>query len=121
MAKQKYRAVARLKGGPDEGDIERGEFVKASDVRGEENLEALVASGSIMTEADFNAAFPRFDAEAEEGANQPAGTPSNLEQVEGTELESPEGQEAAEAEAAANLEQAKADAEAAAEAAKKNK
>lgn len=102
MAKS-YRALTRIKvSGKDDDNggeyIDRGDKVSAGDVGGKEAFEELIQVGSVVTDAQFNATFPGFDEEAEEGANQPAGTPSNLGEVEGTDLESPEGIEAAEAE-----------------------
>jgi hypothetical protein len=110
----KYRAVARLKMGDGDGDFERGDEVGAKDVGGKDELERLVASGSVLSSADFALAFPGFDDE-DSTENQPAGTPSNLEQVEGTAQESNAGLDAAKAEAELAAEKAKADAEAAAE------
>lgn len=50
----KYKAVARLK--VDDNDyIERGEDVTSKDV---EDLDALIASGSVMEASEFNARFP---------------------------------------------------------------
>lgn len=95
----KYRAVATLKGGEGEDDIERGEYVTAGDVGGEEDLQRLVASTSVLPEYEFEVAFPGFDDEGEDGANLPSGTPSNMEQVEGTKLQSKAGEDAAVAEA----------------------
>lgn len=77
-----YKAVARLKMDEDEY-IERGESVSAGDVGGKEELKRLAASGSVLEDRAFAAQFP----EVELGENQPTGTPSNLEQVEGTDLE----------------------------------
>jgi hypothetical protein len=113
-----YRAVARLKLEKDgkTSYIERGDKVSASDVTdGKEGLERLLQSRSILTEAEFAVEFPGFDKEAEDGANQAPGTPSNLAEIPPS-LESSEGKEAAEAEAKAKAAAAEADAKAAKEA-----
>lgn len=80
-----YKAVTRFKLGPDDegknqGYIERGDsFTPESD----EEAQRLLASGSIMEADQFDRTFP----EVERGENQPSGTPSNLEQIEGTTLQ----------------------------------
>lgn len=81
-----YKAVTRIKTGKDKQNVEwleRGDEVTASDVGGKEALEELVAAGSVMDSKKFDASFP----EQELLENQPTGTPSNLEQVEGTTLQ----------------------------------
>ena len=74
-----YKAVSRLK--LDDGKyIERGEDVSESDV---DDFDALIEAGAVMEDEQFDATFP----EQVLGVNQASGTPSNLEQVEGTELQ----------------------------------
>ena len=88
---ESYKAVARLKlsskseDGPAEY-IERGESVSKSDV---DDLDALVASGTVVTAKEFERLFPG----RESGENQAPGTPSNLEQVKGTDLAAPDPDE----------------------------
>jgi hypothetical protein len=82
---ENYVAVARLKmaSRTDEQSeewIERGEEVSESEVN---NFDLLVQSGSIVTEDRYKAMFP----EVQEGSNQAWGSPSNLEQVEGSVLQ----------------------------------
>src|SRR5690349_12300136 len=74
-----YKAVADIKVGHKEY-IERGQEVTESDV---EDLDALIAAETVVTDERYEQMFP----EAIEGANQPSNTPSNLEQIEGTELQ----------------------------------
>jgi len=59
--------------------VERGETVK-------DPSDDAIAAGTVVTSKEFDALFPNFSAEPEEGANQPSGTPSNMGQVEGTDL-----------------------------------
>jgi hypothetical protein len=78
MAKT-YYAVARQK--QDDGSyIERGQ--KVSDPSDE-----AVESGSVLTAQEFDAVFPNLrEGDDADGGNQPMGTPSNMEQIEGTKL-----------------------------------
>lgn len=80
-----YKAVSRLKvsSKDDEGPaeyIDRGESVSESDV---DDFDALVKGGSIVTDERYDQLFPKV----QEGSNQAWGTPSNLEQIEGTDLQ----------------------------------
>jgi len=76
-----YKAVARMK--LSEGDyIERGETV-------EDPSDDAIAAGTVVTSKEFDSLFPNFNVEDEEGANQPSGTPSNMSEVEGTDLAAP--------------------------------
>ena len=74
-----YKAAVRLKLGKDDY-IERGDSVTESDVN---NWDGLIASESIVTDARFDQLFPQV----QQGSNQAPGTPSNLEKVEGTDLQ----------------------------------
>jgi hypothetical protein len=62
--------------------VERGETVK-------DPSDDAIASGTVVTSKEFDALFPNFSDEPEEGANQPSGTPSNMGEVEGTKLAAP--------------------------------
>lgn len=73
-----YKVATRLKLAKNEY-LERGDDVSEDDV---DNFEGLIASKSIVTDEEFDVLFP----ESEEGTNQAPGTPSNLEQIEGTTL-----------------------------------
>lgn len=64
-----YRAIARLKF--EDGYIERGEKVTASDVEGKDNLKRLAESGSIATDSDFTSLFPNFDADTDQPEPEP--------------------------------------------------
>jgi hypothetical protein len=117
---QVYRAVARLKLSDSEY-MERGESFDIDDedfdsenapANAKEKMDNLIATKSVVTEEEFAVLFPGFDDKAEEGANQPAGTPSNLGETP-SDLESQAGKDAAQAELDAQAEKAKADAEAA--------
>jgi hypothetical protein len=80
-----YKAVSRIKTGDDKSDveyIERGETVKKGDFSDEE-WDDLVAAKAVMEDKDYALAFP----EVTGARNQASGTPSNLEQVEGTSLQ----------------------------------
>jgi len=79
--KTNYKAVARLKLDDNEY-IERGEDVDVSDLE-EEHVNQLVAD-KVILEAD---AFDAMFTEPNEGANQAWGTPSNLDKIEGTDLQ----------------------------------
>jgi hypothetical protein len=87
MAKTTYKAVTRFKvpDGEDGFDwIERGEDVTAEDLGvSDEEFDGFVADKQVMEAEQFAATFP----EVEEGFNQPQGTPSNLEEIEGTTLQ----------------------------------
>lgn len=74
-----YKAAARLKVGHKEY-IERGESVTEDEV---DNWELLLESKSVVSDEAYALLFP----EVQQGANQAFGTPSNLEQIEGTELQ----------------------------------
>ena len=85
MAENDYLAVARLKVSSKDDDgpaeyIERGESVSEGDV---DDFDLLVKSGSVVTEKQYAQMFP----EVQLGSNQADGTPSNLPQIEGTELQ----------------------------------
>jgi hypothetical protein len=86
-----YKAATQIRGG-EKGNVfifERGEAVKKSDFDSEEEWDALVAAKAVMADADYALAFP----EQKAAVNQAAGTPSNLEQVEGTTLQAAEQEE----------------------------
>jgi hypothetical protein len=82
-----YVANTRIKVGTsktEDGElyIEVGEEVD-EDAFDEDEWAALEEAGAVVTEEEFEELNP----EAEEGGNQPSGTPSNMEQIEGTDLE----------------------------------
>jgi hypothetical protein len=86
-----YKAATQIRVGGDEDKydfelFERGDTVTKSKLGvDDEGWDALVASKSVMLEEDFDLAFP----EVKRARNQAAGTPSNLEGVEGTTLQAP--------------------------------
>jgi hypothetical protein len=85
-----YKAVTRIITGTKQDGfdyIERGESVTASKVGGQDALDELIASKSVMESDKFDRTFP----EPELSENDAPGTPSNLQQVEGTTLQ-PEAQ-----------------------------
>lgn len=74
-----YKAAARLKV-DDSEYVERGESVSEGDF---DKWDTLVASKTVVTDEQYAQMFP----EVQQGANQASGTPSNLEQIEGTKLQ----------------------------------
>lgn len=90
-----YKVVSRIKDEQsDSGYLERGESVKKSDFKKEKDWEDLLTGRSVVTDQEFNALFPNFgDDGAEEEENDPTGTPSNLQQIEGTKLAASEQKE----------------------------
>jgi hypothetical protein len=87
---ENYVAVSRIKvggRGTSAEYIERGESISKSDLSEVDgDFDELVRTEAVLTEKKFDAAFPDFDREAEEGANDATGTPSNLAPVSGTAL-----------------------------------
>lgn len=76
-----YKVVGTLK--HDDEVFEHGDPVTASKVGGEDNFKALVAAKSVVSDEEFEQVYPA----AERGVNDPSGTPSNLQVVEGTKLQ----------------------------------
>jgi hypothetical protein len=99
-----YKAVTRIKVGTwkenEEGEprtdsyIEVGEEVSEGDFD-EDQWDELVAAKAVVDEEEYD----RIRPELVEGFNQPFGTPSNLFEIEGTELQAnmPDPEEAEEA------------------------
>jgi hypothetical protein len=81
MTDTEYKAVSRLKL-DDFNYVERGTVVDTSNLD-EEDIARLLEGGSIMDSETFDRTF----SEANSGANQAWGTPSNLGRVEGTKMQ----------------------------------
>jgi hypothetical protein len=80
-----FKAATRIKAGDDKSSVEyyeRGEDVSKSDFESDE-WDELVAAKAVMDSKEFDVTFP----EHTDPVNQASGTPSNLEQVEGTTLQ----------------------------------
>jgi hypothetical protein len=83
-----YIAVTRIKFSNEKPELTRGDVVTAKIVGGQEALNELIESESVMDEERFDILFP--EEVEEEGANQPTGTPSNLGDIDGTDLAAPD-------------------------------
>src|SRR5690348_16401947 len=83
-----YKVIGTLK--HDDEVYEHGDTVSESKVGGKDNFKALVASGALVTDEEFDRLYPS-DEEGE--VIDASGTPSNLREVEGTKLQAdmPEG------------------------------
>jgi hypothetical protein len=78
-----YKAATRIKSGSKEDGfdfVERGDSVSEGDF---DDWDDLVAAEAVVTDEEYDVRFPEHSAPN----NQPSGTPSNLEQVEGTTLQ----------------------------------
>lgn len=76
-----YKVVGTLK--HDGETFNHGDSITANQVGGDENFKNLQAANTVVTEDRFNELFPEQDGEV----IQAPGTPSNLGEVEGTDLE----------------------------------
>jgi len=78
-----YKVIGTLK--HDDTTFNHGDSITASKVGGEDNFKELVAGKAVVTDEEFKQLYPG----GEGTVNDPTGTPSNLQPVEGTVLQAP--------------------------------